>query len=476
MFQAQIQEIGPQTTAHLAQTMTLLNMTTAELKQKIESELANNPALELIAARRCRACGRTLVSNDICPICSQAHLPDSKEPIVFSSTREEYYHSTSSGSNASILDEDLPEDNIAPDLDLPAYVLRQISADLAQEDRSIAAHILTSLDEDGILSLHPIEISQFHRVPLSRVQHVQSMIQKCEPVGVGSNSPQEALLVQLQVLAKTQEIPPFVEQAIREGMDLISKHHFAKLGKVLGISPAEAEKTSKFISLNLNPYPGRTHWGTIRQGSEAQPQVYHQPDILISTLNGQSSAPLVIEILFPLRGTLRVNPLFKKEIKNAPEEKSDKWHADHVNATLLIKCLRQRENTMKQMLSIITQHQREFILKGDRYLRPITRANLAQILEVHESTVSRAVSGKTARLPNGRIIPLSKFFDRSLPIRTLIKEIVNQETVALTDSQIADLLNEEGYRVARRTVAKYRSMEGILSARSRKNTLASGGK
>lgn len=170
-----------------------------------------------------------------------------------------------------------------------------------------------------------------------------------------------------------------------------------------------------------------------------------------------------------------MNPLFKKEIKNAPEEKSDKWHNDHINATLLIKCLRQRENTMKQMLSIITKHQRQFILQGDRHLRPITRATLAQILEVHESTVSRAVAGKTARLPNGRIIPLSKFFDRSLPIRTIIKEIVDQEEEALTDSQIADMLQDEGYTIARRTVAKYRSMEGILSARSRKINLPVGG-
>jgi len=469
MFQGQIQEIGPQTTAHLAQTMTLLNMTTAELKQKIESELANNPALEIIEPRRCRACGRTLVSNDLCPICSKAHQPDSNEPIVFTSTRDDFYHSTSSGSITNINVEELPEDNIAPELDLPAYVLRQISADLAKEDRGIAAHILTSLNEDGILFLHPIEISQYHRVPLSRVQTIQKMIQKCDPVGVGSNSPQEALLVQLEELEKSQDLPEHIEKAIRENMDLISKQHFSKLGKVLDISPQEAEHISKFIGTNLNPYPGRSHWGNVRQGSKSQPQVYHHPDILINTLNGQPNAQLVIEILFPLKGTLRVNPLFKKEIKHAPEEKSDKWHQDHINASLLIKCLRQRENTMKQMISIITKHQREFIMHGDRYLRPITRATLAQILEVHESTVSRAVSGKTARLPNGRINPLSKFFDRSLPIRTLIKDIVEHETEALTDSQIAEMLSEEGYSIARRTVAKYRSMEGILSARSRKN-------
>lgn len=469
MYPIQIQALGPQTTAHLAQTMTLLNMTSAELRQKIESELASNPALEIVEPRHCRACGRDLISGNLCPICSQVHQPDSQEPIVFTSTRDDYFNSTSSGATHQVSVEDLPEDNIAPDLDLPAYILRQIAPEIAPEDRNLVVHILTSLDDDGILQIHPIEISQYHHVPLARVTQLLEMINQCEPIGVGATSPQQALLVQLEILAKMQSVPQYIEQAIREGMDLISKHHFTKLGKLLGVSPQEAEDVARFISTNLNPYPGRSHWGSIRQGNKIQPQVYHHPDILISKLNGQNGGPLVIEILFPLRGSLRVNPLFRKELKNAPADKSEKWQKDHINATLLIKCLRQRENTMHQMLSIITQHQRNFILKGDKYLKPITRASLAQILEVHESTVSRAVAGKTARLPNGRIIPLSKFFDRSLPIRTLIREIVEQEIVPLTDSQIVELLDEEGYKVARRTVAKYRSMEGILSARTRKN-------
>jgi RNA polymerase sigma-54 factor len=469
MYQAQYQEISPQTTAHLAQTMTLLNMTSAELRQKIEAELASNPALEIVEPHRCRACGKSLLSGNMCPICSQLRQPDSLEPIVFTSPRDDYYQSTSSGSSSQFSAENLPDDNIAPDLDLPAFVLRQIAPEINAEDHNIVAHILTSLDEDGLLRFQPLEISQYHHVPLSRVTNIIKQIQYCEPVGVGSTSPQEALLVQLEVLSKTQEIPHYVEKAIQEGMDTIGKYHFAKLGKMLGISTSQAEEITNFISNNLNPYPARSHWGSIRQGTMARPQVYQHPDILIGMLHGQENGPLVIEILFPLRGSLRVNPLFQKELKKAPEEKSEKWQQDHVNATLLIKCLRQRENTMRQMLTIITQYQREFILNGDKYLRPITRASLAQILDVHESTVSRAVAGKTTQLPNGRIIPLSKFFDRSLPIRTLIREMIDEEHEVLTDSQIAELLEEDGYQIARRTVAKYRSMEGILSARSRKN-------
>lgn len=469
MYPAQIQHLGPQTTAHLAQTMSLLSMTSAELKQKIDGELANNPALELLEPRSCRVCGRSLVESGPCPICSQPPQLHSDEPIVFASSRGDYFDTVSNGPTNNIVSEELPEDNLAPSIDLATYIFRQIGPDIAEEDRPIAAYILTNLDDDGILQIHPIEISQYHHIPLSRVEHILTLIRQSDPIGVGATSPQEALLIQLALLSNQDEVPELAERAIREGMDLISKQHYSKLGRLLGITQNEALEISRFISTNLNPYPGRSHWGSIRQGSREHPQVYHHPDIIINTLNGQSDGPLVVEILFPVRGSLRINPLFRKIIKEAPAGKVEKWQEDYSSANLLIKCLRQRGNTMRQLLTIITKIQRQFILNGDRNLKPITRAGLAELLDVHESTVSRAVSGKTVSLPNGRIIPLSKFFDRSLPIRTLISEIISTEKEALTDTQIAQILDDHGYHIARRTVAKYRAMEGIPSARYRKN-------
>jgi RNA polymerase sigma-54 factor len=118
-------------------------------------------------------------------------------------------------------------------------------------------------------------------------------------------------------------------------------------------------------------------------------------------------------------------------------------------------------------MQIIVKLQRNFILEGDAFLVPITRAHLAEALAVHESTVSRAVSGKAVQLPNRRIILLDKFFDRSLQIRTALRDLVSQETRPLSDTEIAQRLILMGYPVARRTVAKYRSMEGILPARFR---------
>ena len=100
---------------------------------------------------------------------------------------------------------------------------------------------------------------------------------------------------------------------------------------------------------------------------------------------------------------------------------------------------------------------------------PLTRATIAKELKYHESTISRAVSGKTIQLPNRKIVPLSIFFDRSLAHRTIIKEMIEKEEYPLTDTEIKDKLEEDGIKIARRTVAKYRSLEGILPAQLRAN-------
>lgn len=125
---------------------------------------------------------------------------------------------------------------------------------------------------------------------------------------------------------------------------------------------------------------------------------------------------------------------------------------------------------MRRLMETLVSTQREFILEGDRFLRPMTRAKIAEAIGVHESTISRAVAHKSIELPDGRIVPLSRFFDRSLSVRDRIKEIIQNETKPLTDDDISRMLKKEGIRVARRTVAKYRSIEGILSARLRRRS------
>jgi RNA polymerase sigma-54 factor len=466
LLQSQKTMLRPQTTAHLAQTMALLELTTAELHQKVEAELARNPALELIEEFRCPTCHKVLYNNKPCPICTNAMGASPDQPIVYLSCHEDFF--TKPGSSTS--PEDLPDDNFAPNReDLPTYILRQIGPELPIDDRPIAVHILTSLDEDGLLNVKPIEIALYHHVPLSHVESIIRMIQHADPLGVGSSTPKDALLIQLEVLGESLKVPALAEDAIRAGIELLSPHHLTELAKHLNIPTLQAREIVRFISDNLNPFPARAHWGDLPSNGQAENQqnTFHFPDIIISRNSEDENCSLMVEIAMPFYGTLRVNPLFREALQQAPEEKSELWQEDLEKATLLVKCLQQRNHTIVRLMQRLAVIQREFILNGDAHLKPITRADMADELEVHESTMSRAVSDKAVQLPNRRIVPLAMFFDRSLHVRTALKQIIDQESDSLSDSQIAVLLSDMGYPVARRTVAKYRSIEGILPAHLR---------
>lgn len=463
MFQIQRHTTRPMTTAHLAQTMTLLSLTTDELREQIESEISTNPALEMVEERRCPSCHRLIPEQGVCPVCSLPTKMDSEEPVVFLSPRDEFIPKKDYVDSAGEDEPYAPEGE-----ELPTYVLRQIAPDLQSQQRTIAAFLLTHLDEDGLLTTNLVEVARYYHVMISDVEKVQRMIQHADPVGVGSCTTQEALLVQLEVLSETMEVPPLAEKIIREGMEDLSHHLYSDLAHKFGVSLKQVTQTAHFISDNLNPFPARSHWGDMRQPAHESTQVYHQPDIIISYLNDNPENPLVVEIIMPINGTLQVNPLYKEAIRQANEDNKSDLKSDLEKASLFVKCLQQRNHTMERLLSRVVTIQRDFILHGEKYLKPVTRAELSRELEVHESTISRAVANKAVQMPNRRIVPLSCFFDRSLNIRTVLKEIIDHESKPLSDSDLVEMLGERGFEVARRTVAKYRAIEGILPAHLRK--------
>lgn len=455
----------PQTTAHLAQTMALLGLNSLELIQKIEASLAENPALELVEGRHCPSCGRSLRPGATCPTCSLAKSAEAQgdEPIVFLNPPEDNYRPGASA--AAELSDELPTADVEH---LPAYVLRQVAADLEPGEQEIAAHILSSLDEDGLLSVPLEEVARYHHVPVSDVVAVADLIQHADPVGVGAPSTTQALLVQLEVLGDQVPEPELCAQVIREGMQLLSKQKTSELGRLLNVTKAKAQEIAEFITGNLSPYPARAHWGNMRTATAEAPATYQRPDVIIRPQEDDPTGRLVVEVMWPLRGLLRVNPLFQQALREAPEDKAEQWKIDLEQAQLLVKCLSQRNQTIVRLMQVLAVLQRKFILKGDAFLRPMTRADIAEELGVHESTVSRAVAGKSVQLPSGKIVPLAQFFDRSLHIRTALKKIISTESKPLSDTKLAKLLAKEGHQIARRTVAKYRNMEGILPAHMRK--------
>ena len=463
MFQIHYTTTRPMTTAHLAQTMALLTLNADELGQKIESELASNPALEVVEERRCPNCHRLIPEHGACPVCSLPSSLSGEEPVVFLSPRDDFIP------KKDYIDTEVEEEPYAAmEEELPTYVLRQIAPDLKPEERGLAAFLLTHLDEDGFLNTTLLDVAQYCHASLEQVRNVQHLIQRADPVGVGSLNTQEALLVQLETLGENSKIPALASQLISDCMDLLSHHQYAEIAHKFGVPQKQIAATAQFISENLNPFPARSHWGDVRQPGSDTTEVYHRPDILINFLNENPENSLVVEIIMPISGTLQVNPMFKQAIQQAADEAKLELKGDLDKASLFVKCIQQRNHTMERLLSRVVSLQRDFILHGEKFLRPVTRAQISRELEVHESTISRAVANKAVQLPNKKIIPLSSFFDRSLNVRTVLKEIIGQEGAPLSDSELVELLSERGFEVARRTVAKYRSIEGILPAHLRK--------
>jgi RNA polymerase sigma-54 factor len=461
MFQIPFHTLKPLTTAHLAQTMALLSLPSGELQQQIEAELAANPALEMADEHRCPTCRRLLQSGQgICPVCSRPTQSVEDTPIVFISSRE-----VTSGFSEPRDDEgEKDEDGSSVGEDLTTYVFRQIAPDINPDDRRMAAYLLTHLNEDGLLTIPLAEIAGYFHVPMKRVETIQRIIQRADPLGVGSISPNEAMLVQLDILNETNPVPVLARQILLNGMDLLSRRQFVELARRLRAPVDQVREAAHFVSENLNPFPGRSYWGDVRQPSSSSTQVYYKPDIIVSQLAENLGSGLVVEILFPVWGTLRVNPLYRQVIQQADDEQKQAMREDMDRATLFVKCLQQRNHTMQRLLQRLVTVQKTFILKGEKHLRPLTRASLSKELGVHESTISRAVANKAVQLPNGRIIPLADFFDRSLSARIALKELISSEPRPLSDSELVHLMAERGFSVARRTVAKYRAMEGILPA------------
>jgi RNA polymerase sigma-54 factor len=444
------------TTAHLAQTMTLLALPANELRQTVEKELANNPALELVEATRCPACGRATNVPGLCRTCAPQ---TDAQAIIFTSPAADFYEKR--GNNRLEIIEN-PENEQAEIPSLQIHLLRQIAPDLAREDRAIAAHLLTGLNDDGLLETDPAEIAIYFRVNQMRVEAVRRNIQQAEPFGCGSTSPREAIQIQLDILKESRKIPAYAVVCL-ENFEMLAHKQFAELAAKLGCKPGEIETAARFINANLNPYPARANWGI-----HSAPQlVYNTPDVAISQVDSRPDSALVIEILTPFEGYLRLNPLFKQSLTEASGETADLWRADLERADLLVKCLSQRNTAMELLMKHLASLQREFILRGEAYLAPLTRAETATALGMHESTISRAVSGKSVQLPNGRIIPMSRFFERNLNVRQALKSLVQQEGNPLSDDELAARLSRMGFPVARRTVTKYRSLEGIPAAHQR---------
>ncbi|GAB4435925.1 MAG: RNA polymerase factor sigma-54 [Anaerolineae bacterium] len=447
-------------TMHLVMTTRLLSLNTAELQEVLQAELAENPALELVEERRCPQCGR-LLSRLPCPYCQ-----DSLSSVE---VYELPQYTGASYRDADDSDDDWYAFEAAP-VSLAEYAWRQLAPDLAEAERAIGRALVERLDEHGLLSEHPAEIAAYLNCPLHEVLAVLHKLHQVEPVGVGATDIQECLLIQLRHLQELGQGHDTALRLVAEAWDALCRANFDEAAAALDCEEGDILEAVAFIQDNTYPRPADTHWSSARH-PERPPERLREPDIMI--YKEEDPDRLVVEIYAPSPTWLRVNPEYRELARAARAAANGDgppaWARLADEAELFIKSLAQRNQTMRVIMNRLVEAQREFILMGDRFLKPMTRAELAIEVGVHESTVSRAVSRKNVALPNGRVVPLSIFFDRSLSVRDQVKEIIENECAdaPLSDGQIAALLSEQGVEVARRTVAKYRTTLGILPAQLR---------
>ena len=465
MFLTHSPELRGQPSAHLTQTMRLLELNTVDLADEITRALETNPALQLVDEIRCAECGRRVRALP-CPACMQKRSAGADDsPIVFLSPR------LPSASRESDDDQgDSPLDAIPQTESLAEHLLRQVACATNRLEQQVAANILSRLDECGSFTEHPAEIALTLNVPLELVERVLCLIQRADPVGTATRDVRQSLLIQVDVLSESGSLHPLAAPILTSYWEPLVRRNYAAIARGLRAPLADVKNALRFIHRNLTPYPGRAWQDNGRGVTGSANDVYYQPDMII-TGNPRPGGPLLVEVFTGLAGTLRVDPDIRASLKQAATDEPGiaNWQKSVDEGSLLVKCVQQRNHTMRRIAEIIATRQGEFILRGDAHLKPMTRSLLAEELDLHESTVSRAVANKAVALPNGRIVPLSMFFDRSLAVRDAVLNIIKQEpqSAPLSDTQVAILLKPKGYHIARRTVAKYRQMLGILPANLR---------
>jgi RNA polymerase sigma-54 factor len=439
----------------------LLELASAELEQAIHSELAENPGLQATEAGYCESCVAVL-SGASCLLCegsaAQRRALVLDEDVGF-------------GAMADLTDDDWdPFSTVAAPWSFRDHLLWQLSPQLSEFELEVASLLLENLDAHGLLDCELGTIASAAGVPISRVEEVLSVVQRQEPVGVAASTVEESLLIQLESLDGDRELLELCRLLIRDHWAALCKGKLEKIGRSLALAEEDIGRARDFISANLHPYPIHSWVQSPTSAERPVQEAYLRPDVLI-TVHGACGEE-EFEIQFPEAGRFRLGLDQDYEMLAGSETEENAEGYEHVRrclerGRLFISGWNERWRTLRRVVEGLVEHQREFLLGDEMSLRPLTRAQLAETLGMHESTMSRAVASKYALIPGGRIVALADFFDGSLRAKSLIKEAVSQETHPLTDGELVDLLAAAGISVARRTVQKYRQALGILPSELR---------
>ena len=339
----------------------------------------------------------------------------------------------------------------------------------------IGEEIIGNIDRKGFLSCDLDRIAEAaearqrngERVDRGDVEEMLARIQGFDPSGIGARDLRETLLIQLRDRGREASLP---WRIVRDHFHELADHRWNELAEAYGITPREAQEAADEIG-TLDPKPG------LRYADSAGSYVV--PDLMVDKV-GEDYVVSHNDGTLP---QLRISPLYRKVAadRGRLDEENRKFISERLgSARWLIQAMEQRRQTMLRVMDFIVERQRAFFEKGVKHLRPLTLREVARDVEVHESTVSRVTNEKYVQTPRG-VYPLKFFFSSGYAthggadmsargVRARIERLVEEEDPKspLSDPAIVRLLERDGVRIARRTVAKYRGQLGILSARMRR--------
>lgn len=485
-------------TPQLQQAIRLLQLSTLDLQQEIQDALDANPLLEVDETSEQQSREEQIASLDtvkepVTPAESNSNESESEyagsdsidssdafdkndapDDLPVDSTWDEYYSASSapsSGSGVSSEEDQVYQGETSDSIQ--DHLLWQMRlTPFSETDQAIALAIIDSIDETGYLTVSSEDILESldnAEVELDEIEAVRKRIQHFDPLGSASITPQECLLVQL---GQYPDETPWLKESraiLSEFSDLLMTKDFRTLIRKSKLREEQLKEVFKLLQ-TLNPHPGDTL-------NQKEPD-YVIPDVTVTKKSGR----WIVELNPDSVPKLNINQQYaalSKDNRSSPDGQFIRSHIQE--AKWFIKSIESRNDTLLKVANCIVQQQQGFFEHGPEMMKPMVLNDVAEMVDMHESTISRVTTQKYMHTPRG-IFELKYFFSShvatenggecsSTAIRALIKKLVAAENTAkpLSDSKIAQLLTDQGIMVARRTIAKYRESLSIPSSNQRKS-------
>ena len=473
MVLSQEQQLRMILAPQLRQSLEMLQAPVLELRALIRSELERNPTLEEMPAADADPIDEPKVEEE---------KPEENKKLDFRKDFEilarlddewrEYFFQEEGARPYTADDAERRKfffDSIPQPTSLQEHLMNQLGlAGLSEGDRRLGELLVGSITEDGYLAGTIEEIAATSQVGPEHMHGILAAIQEFDPPGVGAQDLRECLLIQLNRIGKGDTL---AGRIVREHLDLLGAHKIQEIAKACKTT-IEAVQDAAGLITTLDPKPGRVY------STDLSP--YVTPEIIVKKIGGEYFVFLNDDQLPHMRVSKHYRNLMNDTSTN---EDVRQYIREKMQAgALLLKSVQQRQHTLFKIATEIVRKQRDFFERGIEHLKPMTMADVAPVVKLHETTVSRAVAGKHMQTPRG-IFAMKYFFNPGLKaddgsvlsnktVQDMVLSLVNAEKTAhpLSDQEILELLKQRGIQIARRTVAKYRVALKIPPSHLRRRT------